>query len=223
MAKESSVAPKERVNIVYKSQVGDAQEEVELPLKILMMGDYTGRADSTPLEDRKPINVDKSNFTEVMANQKLELSIEVSDKLSNEKDATLPISLKFQSLADFGPEGVVNQVPQLKQLLELRGALNALKGPLSNIPAFRKKIQSLLGDIDGRKKVMAEVGLPTEKKKNPPAQRQGTHMELKTQKPEAVQTDVSLLDQILSESKLKPTDSGYDVARRGVQAFVTEM
>src|SRR5262249_1763808 len=48
-------------------------------------------------------------------------------------------------------------------------------------------------------------------------------MELKTQKPEAAQTDASLLDQILSESKLKPTDSGYDVARRGVQAFVTEM
>src|SRR5262245_65537463 len=40
---------------------------------------------------------------------------------------------------------------------------------------------------------------------------------------EAAKTDASLLDQILSESKLKPTDSGYDVARRGVQAFVTEM
>jgi len=165
MAKESSVAPKERVNIVYKSQVGDAQEEVELPLKILMMGDYTGRADSTPLEDRKPINVDKSNFTEVMANQKLEASIEVTDKLSNEKDATLPVALNFQSLADFGPEGVVNQVPQLKQLLELRGALNALKGPLSNIPAFRKKIQALLGDMNGRQKLMAELGLSGEEKK----------------------------------------------------------
>lgn len=165
MAKESSVAPKERVNIVYKSQVGDAQEEVELPLKILMMGDYTGRADSTPLEDRKPINVDKSNFTEVMANQKLEVSAEVSDKLSNEKGATLPVSLKFQSLADFAPEGVVNQVPQLKQLLELRAALNALKGPLSNIPAFRKKIQALLGDIEGRQKLMSELGLSAEDKR----------------------------------------------------------
>jgi type VI secretion system protein ImpB len=165
MAKETSVAPKERVNIVYKSQTGDAQEEVELPLKILMMGDYTGRADSTPLEDRKPINVDKSNFTEVMANQKLEVSIEVPDKLSNEKGATLPVSMKFQSLADFGPEGVVNQVPQLKQLLELRAALNALKGPLSNIPAFRKKIQALLGDADGRQKLMAELGLSGEGKK----------------------------------------------------------
>ena len=33
----------------------------------------------------------------------------------------------------------------------------------------------------------------------------------------------SLLDQILAETKLKPSDDGYDVARRGVQAFVSEM
>jgi len=55
MAKEGSVAPQERVNITYKSSVGDAQEEVELPLKMLFIGDYTGRADDTPLEERKPI------------------------------------------------------------------------------------------------------------------------------------------------------------------------
>jgi len=33
----------------------------------------------------------------------------------------------------------------------------------------------------------------------------------------------SLLDQILNETKLSPTDEGYDVARRGVQAFITEL
>ena len=41
MAKEGSVAPKERVNIMYKPATGDAKEEVELPLKLLMLGDYT--------------------------------------------------------------------------------------------------------------------------------------------------------------------------------------
>ncbi len=37
--KEQTVAPKERVNITYKAKVGDAQEERELPLKILAVGD----------------------------------------------------------------------------------------------------------------------------------------------------------------------------------------
>jgi len=164
VSKEGSVAPKERVNIVYKSETGGAQSEVELPLKILMVGDYTGRKDDRPVEERAPINIDKSNFSEVMTKQNLGLDINVADKLSSEKGAEMSVALKFSTLADFTPEGIVNQVPQLKQLLELRAALNALKGPLGNVPAFRKKIQALLGDTEGRQKLIAELGLGGDKK-----------------------------------------------------------
>jgi len=165
MAKESSIAPKERVNILYKSQVGDAQEEVELPLKMLMIGDYTGRPDNEALETRKPINVDKSNFKEVMAKQELAVSFSVADKLSNEKDASIPVNLKLNSLDDFGPESIVNQVPELKKLLELRAALSSLKNPMDNKPMFRRKLQALLKNDSERKKLMAELGLSDEGEK----------------------------------------------------------
>lgn len=157
--KDQSVAPKERVNITYKASVGDAQEETELPLKILMVGDYTGRPDDTPLEERKPISIDKENFSEVMAKQDLKATVAVPDRLSGEKDASLSVQLAFKGLSDFTPEGIVNQVPELKKLLELRQALTALKGPLGNIPAFRKKIQSLLGDEKARQQLMQELGV----------------------------------------------------------------
>ncbi|MBL8721824.1 MAG: type VI secretion system contractile sheath large subunit [Myxococcales bacterium] len=39
----------------------------------------------------------------------------------------------------------------------------------------------------------------------------------------AASTEVSLLDDILSETKLTPTDEGYEVAKRGVQAFIAEL
>ena len=159
MSKESSVAPTERVNIVYKPATGNRQEQVELPLKMLMMGDFTGRQDDRPLEDRAPINVDKMNFTEVMAQQNLKVDISVTDKLSNEDGTNLPVSLQFKSLADFAPESIVNQVPELRKLLELRSALNALKGPLGNVPAFRKKLQTMLADDEGRKRLINELGL----------------------------------------------------------------
>jgi type VI secretion system protein ImpB len=164
-ANDSSVAPKERVNIVYKSQIGDAQVEVELPLKMLVTGDFTGRTDSTPLEERKPINVDKSNFNEVMAKQDLAVDVTVVDKLSQAKDAEMALSLKFESLADFGPEGLVDQVPQLKQLLELRTALTALKHPLASVPAFRKRIQSLLADPEARQRLTNELNISTDTEK----------------------------------------------------------
>jgi type VI secretion system protein ImpB len=157
MAKEGSVAPRERVNIVYKPATGDAQEEQELPLKLLMMGDYTGRADNTPLEEREPISIDKDNFAQVMKEQNLKAQVSVPNKLVDKEGEELAVNLKFENLKDFGPESVVNQVPELKKLMELRQALAALKGPLGNVPEFRKKIQSLVTDKNAREKILKEL------------------------------------------------------------------
>jgi len=165
MAKEGSVAPRERVNIVYKPATGDAQEEKELPLKLLVMGDFTGKKDDRALEDRKPINVDKDNFNDVMRSMKLTLEAQVADKLSEKEGGEIAAKLKFESLKDMEPEAVAKQVPELKKLLDLREALTALKGPLGNMPEFRKKIQSLVTDPATREKLMKELGGAAEEKK----------------------------------------------------------
>lgn len=162
MGREGSVAPQERVNITYKPATGDAQEEVELPLKMLFIGDYTGRPDGRPVEDRKPINIDKDNFEKVLSEQNLGVTMSVPDKLSGEAGANLAVSLKFKKLNDFGPDAIAEQVPELKKLMELRNALSALKGPLGNVPAFRRKIQALLEDKEGREKLLKELGLTNE-------------------------------------------------------------
>ena len=159
MAKEGSVAPKERINIVYKPATGDAKEEVELPLKLLMLGDYTLQNDDTPLEERKAIGVDKDNFNEVLKKHDLKLDLNVANRLSGNEGDEMAVSLKFGALKDFDPESVVRQVPELNQLLELREALTALKGPLGNVPAFRKKIQAALSDDEGREKLLKELGI----------------------------------------------------------------
>ena len=159
MAKEGTVAPKERVNIVYKPATGGAQAEIELPMKMLVLGDFTSRADSTPLEDRKRIQVDKDNFQEVMSQQKLGLSVNVENKLSEKAGGEMALNLTFSTLKDFEPQAIAKQVPELAQLLELREALTALKGPLANVPAFRKKIEELLKDESQRDRILAELGL----------------------------------------------------------------
>jgi type VI secretion system protein ImpB len=159
MAKEGTVAPQERVNITYKSSVGDAQAEVELPLKMLFVGDYTGRKDDTPVEERQPINIDKDNFQEVLREQKLALDLSVPNKLAGEEAGAMSVSLKFQKLADFGPDSLVEQVPELRALMALRTALTALKGPLGNVPTFRRKIQAILQDEQAKTKLLAELGV----------------------------------------------------------------
>ena len=157
MAKEGSVAPQERVNITYKSATGDVQEDVELPLKMLFVGDFTGRSDDTPLEERKSINIDKDNFQQVLAEQNVSVDLNVPNRLSGEGEMSL--SLKFKRISDFGPDAVAEQVPELRQLLELRTALTALKGPLGNIPQFRRKIQALLENPEARERLLKELGI----------------------------------------------------------------
>jgi type VI secretion system protein ImpB len=159
MAQEGSVAPKERVNIVYRPAAGDASQEVELPLKILVMGDFTLSPDSTPLEDRQPVSVDKDNFNDVLKAQNVKLSTMVDDKLADKDGGQLAVSLDFKSMRDFEPDEIIKKVPELKKLVELREALKALKGPLGNVPDFRKRIQDLVQDSGTRARLLKELGI----------------------------------------------------------------
>ena len=165
MPNEGSTSPKERVNIVYRPATGDVQEDVELPLKLMVLGDFTLRKDDTMLEDRKPISVDKDNFDKVMQSQGLSLQLQVPNKLSGDPDATLSADLKFETLKDFGPDALVEMVPELAKLMQLREALKALKGPLSNVPNFRKKLQDLVNDEKTRDALLQELGIDAEEDK----------------------------------------------------------
>lgn len=159
MPKESSVAPKERVNIVYRPATGGANEEVELPLKILVMGDYTLKENETPVEDRKPVNIDKDNFNDVLSAQKVGLETVVNNTLTGEENAKLNVNLDFKTMRDFEPDAIIRKVPELTALVELREALKALKGPLGNVPEFRKKIQELVKDAGARERLLKELGI----------------------------------------------------------------
>lgn len=160
MAKESSVAPKERINITFKPATGGAQEEIELPLKLLVVGDYIQRFDGRKLEDRKPIAIDKMTFDEVLSKQGLELALNVPNRLHGE-DSTdeLAIALRVSAMKDFNPASLVEQIPELKKLMELRDALVALKGPLGNAPSFRKAIEGVLVDDVSRARILSELDL----------------------------------------------------------------
>ena len=156
---EGSVAPKERVNIVYKSTTGDKTEDVELPLKLLMIGDYTGKEGDDVVEERVPVNINKDIFDDVIKSMNLSMDIHVGNTLAEDDDEPMSVHIDIASMKDFSPENVAQQVPELNSLLQMRNALLALKGPLGNVPAFRKTIQNILNDDDTRSQIMTELGL----------------------------------------------------------------
>ena len=160
MSQDGSVAPKERVNIKYIATAGDQQSEVELPLKTVVIGDFKGHSEDTPIEDRDAVSVDKNNFESVLQASGLKIETRVENRLSDEENPQeLDVSLSIQSLSDFSPDAIGRQVPELNKLIELREALLSLKGPLGNVPAFRTRLQTLLASDQSREQLLNELQL----------------------------------------------------------------
>jgi type VI secretion system protein ImpB len=162
MSNQQSESPKERINVTYKPASGGASEEVEIPYKMMILGDFNPDEEFATVEDKKPINVNKSNFNDVLQKQNISLNIAVDNKLTEEDDATLEATINFTSMKDFSPENIVEQVDELKKLQDLRESLMSLKGPLGNIPAFRKAIAGAIENPEEAAKLLAELGINSE-------------------------------------------------------------
>lgn len=147
--------PPARINLFLEVAKGDASEKVELPMRMLVMGDFTGREDDTPLEEREVINLNKDNFEDVLRSQEISIKTAVSNTLTGEGD--LPVELKFDSMKSFSPEAVAKQVPEIAKLLATRNLLQDLRNRLISAADFRKQIESVIKDDAAREQLLAEL------------------------------------------------------------------
>lgn len=160
---DGSVAPKERVNIVYKADTNGMKEEIELPLKVLVIGEFSTSLDETRVEEKKTIDLNKNNFNDVMEKQQLRLNTIIDNKMvespSGEELPTLGLTLDFKKVKDFEPDSIIQNVDELKKLYDLRESLKALKGPLGNIPEFRKLLEKTIRDTQSREQILKEINI----------------------------------------------------------------
>ncbi|OMQ19620.1 type VI secretion system contractile sheath small subunit [Serratia oryzae] len=137
--------PKARVNIRLDLHTGGAQKQVELPLKLLAMGDYSNGQEQRPLSEREKININKNNFDSVLAEFNPRLTLSVPDTLSDDHGDTA-VNLSFSAMKDFEPEQVARQIPQLRAMLAMRNLLRDLKSNLLDNTTFRREFEIILKD-----------------------------------------------------------------------------
>lgn len=137
--------PRARVNIKLDLLTGGAHKKVELPLKLLSVGDFSNGKAVGSISEREKVNINKNNINSVLADLNPEVNLTVKNTLANDGSEE-NVKLSFQNMKDFEPEAVARQIPQLRAMLSMRNLLRDLKSNLLDNVTFRKELEIILKD-----------------------------------------------------------------------------
>jgi len=151
---------KPRVHITYEVETEGAEILRELPFVVGIMGDFSGDPTQQlkPLSERKFIQIDRDNFNEVMARMTPGLNIRVDNKLADD-GSQMAVSLQFDSIEDFEPARVAEQVPALKALLETRNKLRDLMSKVDRSEQLESLLEQILTNENELKSLSGQLGL----------------------------------------------------------------
>jgi len=148
------------VHITYEVETEGAQVVRELPFVVGVMGDFSGDPTTPlrPMAERKFIQIDRDNFNDVMARMTPGVNMKVDNKLADD-GTQMSVNLKFNSMDDFEPARVAEQVPALKALMETRNKLRDLMSKVDRSEELENLLEQVLQSEAEFKKLSGELGL----------------------------------------------------------------
>ena len=154
---------KPRVHITYEVETEGAAIERELPFVVGVMGDFSGDPTTPlrPMTERKFIQIDRDNFNDVMARMTPGVKMKVDNKLADD-GSQMAVELKFNSLDDFDPAKVAEQVPALKALMETRNKLRDLMSKVDRSEELENLLEQVLKNESELKALSGQLGLGKE-------------------------------------------------------------
>jgi type VI secretion system protein ImpB len=152
-----------RVHITYEVETEGAQIVRELPFVVGVMGDFSGDPSQPlrPFAERKFIQIDRDNFDEVMARLAPGLKLKVDNKLS-EAGGVMAVDLRFDSIEDFEPGRVLDQVPALRALLETRSRLRDLMSKADRSEELETLLEQVLKSKTDLDQISSQLGIERE-------------------------------------------------------------
>ncbi len=158
---------KPRVHITYDVETEGAVVKKELPFVVGVVGDFSGNPTEPlkPLRDRKFVQIDRDNFNDVMAKMTPGVNLKVDNTLAGD-GSQMAVNLKFNSIDDFSPGAVVQQVEPLKKLLETRDKLRDLMSKVDRSEELEGLLEKALQNTDDLNKLKSELGIEGGEGKN---------------------------------------------------------
>lgn len=149
-----------RVHITYDVETDGAEVVRELPFVVGVIGDFSGDPTKPlrPFGERKFIQIDRDNFDDVMQRLSPGLRLKVEDTLSGD-GSSMAVDLAFNSIDDFEPGRVLDQVPALRTLLETRNRLRDLLSKADRSEELELLLEKVLSDDQELRRLSGELGL----------------------------------------------------------------
>ncbi|MCK5796999.1 MAG: type VI secretion system contractile sheath small subunit [Deltaproteobacteria bacterium] len=151
--------PKSRLTLRYKTEVDGQAEDVTLPMRFSVLGDFSGGTSKDrkiDLEERRMRNFDGTNTDAVMKDMGINMSFAVENKVTPDEEE-MQVNLPVTGMQSFSPDQVAQHVPKLKGLLTLKSLLEEALSNVDNRKEFRKLLGELMADPEALQKVLGEL------------------------------------------------------------------
>lgn len=152
-----------RVQITYDVEVGGAIELKELPFVVGVLGDFVGKPEEAlpALKNRKFVEIDPDNFNQVLSGMKPRVSFSTDNKLQDD-GSKIGVDLRFNSIEDFEPDNIVQQVEPLRKLVEARQKLSDLRSKMDGNDKLEAMLNDVISNSDKQKELSDALGLGDE-------------------------------------------------------------
>jgi type VI secretion system protein ImpB len=149
-----------RVQITYDVEVGGAMELKELPFVVGVLGDFVGKPEEAlpGVKQRKFVEIDRDNFDQVLSGMKPRLAFTTENKLQDD-GSKMGVELKFNSMEDFEPDQIVQQVEPLRKLVDARQKLSDLLSKMDGNDKLESILNDVLANADKQKELSDALGL----------------------------------------------------------------
>ena len=143
-----------RVQIAYDVEHYGSPTTIELPFVMGVMADLAGASQTKEaqktLQERGFVETDAGRFPKFMEALGPRVKARVKNVLPQaegaERDEELAVDLTFSNMGDFAPDRIAEQVPQLAEILKMRGQLEELLGFMDGRVDAEKRIAQLLNN-----------------------------------------------------------------------------